>query len=74
MRVRLALERTGPKELQEHVVQALQKAGAVNLLGAQVLDAVAVAGDEVLPAPGRELGHPVEPARIELGADILISP
>jgi general secretion pathway protein A len=28
----LALERTGPEELQEHVVRALQKAGAVNLM------------------------------------------
>ena len=41
-------------------------------LGAQVLDAVLVAGDEVLPAACGELGHPVEPARIELGADIVL--
>ena len=32
MRVRLALERTGPEELQEYVVHALQKAGAVKLM------------------------------------------
>src|SRR5271156_2995642 len=31
-RVRLALERTGPEELQEYVVHALQKAGAVKVM------------------------------------------
>src|SRR5579864_5105473 len=32
MRVRLALERSGPEELQECVAHALQKAGAVKLM------------------------------------------
>ena len=41
-------------------------------LGAQLLDALHVAGDQVLPAARGELGHPVEPTRIELGADIVL--
>src|ERR1700680_1687443 len=37
MRVRLALERTGPEELQEYVVHALQKAGAVKLMTPELI-------------------------------------
>jgi type II secretory pathway predicted ATPase ExeA len=37
MRVRLALERTGPDELQEYVVHALQKAGAVKLMTPELI-------------------------------------
>src|SRR6202140_1077766 len=37
MRVRLALERTGPEELQECVVHALQKAGAVKLMTPELI-------------------------------------
>src|ERR1700683_3068072 len=37
MRVRLALERTGPEELQEYVVHALQKAGAVTLMPPELI-------------------------------------
>ena len=39
---------------------------------AQFLDAVLVAGDEILPALGGELRDAVEPARIELGALIVL--
>src|SRR3984885_15115720 len=41
-------------------------------LGAQFLDALLVARDEVLPAARRELGDAVEPARIELRADVVL--
>ena len=44
---------------------------SVWILRAQLLDAVLVAGDEILPALGGELRHAVEPARIELGALIV---
>ena len=37
MRVRLALERTGPDELQEYVVHVLQKAGAVKLMTPELI-------------------------------------
>ena len=37
-----------------------------------LLDLVLVLGDQALPALGGELGHPVEPARIELGALIVL--
>src|SRR5580704_18619904 len=37
MRVRLAPERTGPEELQEYVVHALQKAGAVKLMTPELI-------------------------------------
>jgi len=37
MRVRLALERTGPEELQEYVAHALQKAGAVKLMTPELI-------------------------------------
>ena len=39
---------------------------------ADVLDAVLVLGDEVLPALGRELRDAVEPARVELGALVVL--
>src|SRR5579883_669922 len=39
---------------------------------AQVLNAVLVLGDEILPALGGELRHAVEPARVELGAEIVL--
>src|SRR5712672_2734514 len=51
------------------------KAGLARQLvdvGAQVLDAIFVAGNEVLPAPGGELGDAVEPTRIELRADVVL--
>jgi general secretion pathway protein A len=35
--VRLALERTSPEELREHVVHALQKAGAVKLMTPELI-------------------------------------
>ena len=38
------------------------------MLRAQLLDAVLVAGDEILPALRGQLRHAVEPARVELGA------
>src|SRR5262249_4103182 len=41
-------------------------------VGAQVLDAILVAGNEVLPALGGKLGDAVEPARIELRAEIVL--
>src|SRR6266436_3392001 len=41
-------------------------------VGAQVLYAILVAGNEVLPALGGELGNAVEPARIELRAEIVL--
>ena len=37
MRVRLALERTTPDELQEYLRQALQKAGAVKLMTPELI-------------------------------------
>jgi len=37
MRVRLALERIGPEELQEYVAHALQKAGAVKLMTPELI-------------------------------------
>ena len=37
-------------------------------VGAQLLDAVLVAGDEILPALGGQFRDAVEPARVELGA------
>src|SRR5262249_40031929 len=37
---------------------------------AQLLDALLVAGDEVLPAVGVEFRHAVEPKRVELRAQI----
>ena len=40
-------------------------------LVAVLLDLVLVLGDQALPALGREFRHPVEPARIELGALIV---
>src|SRR6516225_1481833 len=40
-------------------------------LGAQLLDAILVAGDEVLPAAGRKFRHAVEPKWVELGAQIV---
>src|SRR5215469_6647095 len=40
-------------------------------LRAQLLDAVLVAGDEILPAVGGEFRHAVEPERIELRAEIV---
>src|SRR5262249_12686367 len=40
-------------------------------LRAQLLDAVLVAGDEVLPAFGGEVRYAVEPKRVELGAQIV---
>src|SRR6516162_3904075 len=40
-------------------------------LRAQLLDAVLVAGDKVLPAFGGEFRHAVEPKRVELGAQIV---
>ena len=36
-------------------------------MGAQFLDALLVAGDEILPASGGQFRHAIEPARIELG-------
>src|SRR5215467_8339812 len=41
-------------------------------LRAQLLDAVLVAGDEILPAVGGEIRHAVEPERIELRAQIVL--
>src|SRR5258708_12980084 len=41
-------------------------------VGAQVFDAIIVAGNEVLPALGGELGDAVEPARIELRAEVVL--
>src|SRR5260370_6335182 len=41
-------------------------------VGAQVLDAILVASNEVLPALGGELGDAVEPARIELRAEVVL--
>src|SRR5258708_10338072 len=41
-------------------------------VGAQVFDAIIVAGNEVLPALGGKLGDAVEPARIELRADVVL--
>src|SRR5262249_40749706 len=41
-------------------------------LRAQLLDAVLVAGDEILPAVGGEFRHAVEPERIELRAQIVL--
>src|SRR5258706_10548111 len=51
------------------------KAGLARQLmdvGAQVLDAILVAGNEVLPALGGELGDAVEPARGELRAEAIL--
>ena len=41
-------------------------------LVAVLLDLVLVPGDEALPALGGELRHPVEPARVELGALVVL--
>jgi len=41
-------------------------------VGAQLLDAVLVAGDEILPALGGEFRDAVEPARVELGALVVL--
>src|SRR5262249_44083373 len=41
-------------------------------VGAQILDAVLVLGDEVLPALGGELENAVEPARIKLRAEVVL--
>ena len=39
---------------------------------ADLLDAILLFGDEVLPALGRELGHAIEPARVEFAAHVLL--
>jgi hypothetical protein len=41
-------------------------------LGAVLLDLILVLGDEAFPALGGELGHAVEPARIELRALVIL--
>src|SRR5438445_633743 len=41
-------------------------------LVAMLLDLLLVAGDEALPTLGGELRHPIEPARIELGALVVL--
>src|SRR5215472_14850601 len=42
------------------------------ILMAVLLDLLLVAGDEALPALGGKLRHPIEPARIELGALVVL--
>jgi hypothetical protein len=41
-------------------------------LGTQLLDAVLVAGDEILPALGGQFRDTVEPARVKLGALVVL--
>jgi hypothetical protein len=41
-------------------------------LRADRFDPILVLGDEVLPARGRKLGDAVEPARVELGALVVL--
>ena len=70
----LPIDHLEEPKLIEHGCFADLKAGLARQrmdLRAQLLDAVLVVGDEVLPAAGGKFRHAVEPQRVELSAQIV---